>query len=110
MDNLFDVAIVFGGMYMLYSAIQLKVNKVFKQGVVLPAGMTDKAIKDKEGFIKYTYPRLLLEGIMLILIGIAGIAMDFAGMVNAHVVIYLIALVVLLVSTKLIENGKKKFY
>ncbi|MCR5100288.1 MAG: hypothetical protein K6B41_02890 [Butyrivibrio sp.] len=110
MDNLFDVAIVFGGMYMLYSAIQLKVNKLFKVGVVIPPSMNERSIKDKEGFISYTYPRLMGQGIGLIIIGIGGIAFDMMGLSDAHIILYLIALVVLLVGTRIIENGKKKFY
>ncbi|MBQ7679930.1 MAG: hypothetical protein IJT34_08790 [Butyrivibrio sp.] len=110
MDQIFDLAIAFFGIYMIYTAVQLKVNKVIRPGVVVPGSVNVRAIKDRDGLIAYTFPRMLIEGVVLIAIGFAGIVFGLMGQSVIHMVAYIATLIFLLVFNRIMEKGKKQYY
>ena len=109
-DNIFDLAIILGGVYIMYYAVQMKIADKIKVGVIIPPDVNVKAMKDREGFKTYSYPRHLAQGVLLIALGVVGIFLDLMGRSDLHVIIYIVALVVLLAGNYLIEKGKKKYY
>ena len=110
MDHIFDLAIAFCGAYMIYTAVQLKANGVIRPGIVVPRDINVKSIRDREGLIAYTFPRALLQGVLLVLVGFAGIVFNLMGQGLLHVVTYVAVLVILLVFTMITEKGKRKYY
>ncbi|MBD5494046.1 MAG: hypothetical protein HDR12_06640 [Lachnospiraceae bacterium] len=68
---------VVSGAYLMYAAIEMKYKGRFLKNVVLGNGMNENSIRDKEGFVKYLYIRLLLCGGVDVFIGIACLVCDF---------------------------------
>ena len=109
-SNVFDIAIVLGGVYMIYAAIQMKVNDIIKVGVIIPPSVNVHTLTDREAFKKYSYPRHLAEGAILVALGITGIGLDLYGLSVYHALIYAVVLVLWIVFYLSVERGKKKFY
>lgn len=65
------------GAYMMYAAIVMKYKGKFVKSVVLSNGLNENSIRDKEGFIKYLYGRLLACGIADVFMGMACLINDF---------------------------------
>lgn len=70
---------VISGVYMAYAAIIMKYKGKFISSVVFSNGVDENSIRDKEGFIRYLYIRLLLCGIVDVLMGIACLICDFVS-------------------------------
>ncbi|WP_029231137.1 hypothetical protein [Butyrivibrio sp. VCB2006] len=109
-NNIFDLAIIIGGVYIMYYAVQMKIADKIKVGVIVPADVNVQGMKDREGFKKYAYPRHVAQGLALTLLGVIGIFLDLIGRGDVHVIIYAIALVVLIIGNLIIDKGKRKFY
>ncbi|MCR5557565.1 MAG: hypothetical protein K6F75_08440 [Butyrivibrio sp.] len=109
-NNVFDIAIVIGGVAILFFAVQMKVNDFIKPGIIIPPDINDKRMKDREAFKNYAYPRHCVQGILLIILGVAGIFLDLIGRSDIHILTYLVALVVLLFGNFIMEKGKRRFY
>lgn len=109
-NNIFDLAIFLGGAYMIYCAINMKTNDVLKAGVIIPATMHPGSIKDKEGLKAYTYPRLLGQGIAMVIMAAIGIFCDLYGLNLVHLGLYLVVLVGYIITNRKFEQGKAKYY
>ena len=109
-NNVFDLAIIIGGAMLLFYSVQMKVNDIIKVGIMVPPMVNVNAIKDREGFKNYAYPRHMVQGIALVLLGMVGILLDLMGRADIHVIIYAVALAVLLIGNVVIDKGKQKFY
>ncbi|MCR4901994.1 MAG: hypothetical protein K6A23_03985 [Butyrivibrio sp.] len=109
-NNLFDLAIFLGGAYMIYCAINMKANNVLKAGVIIPVSIHPGSIKDKEGLKAYTYPRLLGQGIAMVIMSAIGIFCDLLGFGMAHLILYIVVLVGYVITNRKFEQGKSKFY
>lgn len=109
-NNVFDLVIIIGGSMILYYAVQMKANEVIKVGVLISPKVNIHTMKDKKGFINYSFPRHAIQGCALALLGMAGILTDLINRPDLHVIIYAVALAVLVVGNIVIEKGKKKFY
>lgn len=68
---------VISGAYMMYAAIVMKYKGKFIKSVVLSGGIDENSLRDKEGFVKYLYIRLLCCGLADVVIGIACLINDF---------------------------------
>lgn len=77
MYELIDFVCVFSGVYLAYSAITMKTKGVIIANVVLNKSIKESAIKDKQGFIDYIYPRLLIIGIVIVLSGIVNMTNNY---------------------------------
>lgn len=109
-SNVFDIAIVLGGIYMIYAAQMMKLNDIIKVGVILPPTVNVHTLTDREAFKKYAYPRHLAEGMILVLLGMVGIGLDLYGYGIYHAIIYAVVLVVWIVFYLSVERGKRRFY
>lgn len=78
--NIFDALITICGLYLAINGIMMKVNGTINPGVVLSKNVKVDNIKDKEGFIKYMWPKLLICGLLCAAAGIFN--MTFASMVG----------------------------
>ena len=65
--NLFDYLIILSGLYLVYTGINMKQTGEIKTGVDV------NRIKDKEGFIKYMYARVLIIGGLAVAVGAVGV-------------------------------------
>ena len=79
MNGIFDVLITAFGGYILYAWFMMKTRKEIKGGMFLPQGTDPKKCKDPDGYIAYIGPRFLLMGIICMLSGLLGLAIDYLG-------------------------------
>ena len=79
MYDIIDALCVASGVYLVYTAIVMKVQGKIISNVVLNKGRDESAIRDKEGFIRFLYGKLILVGILVMLAGAA-------NMINFHMI------------------------
>ena len=109
-SNIFDIVIIFGGVMLIYYSEQMRVNDLIKVGIMIPPSVNLRALKDREGFKKYAFPRHFFQGLVLVLLGLVGIGCDLYGRSDLHIIVYIVVLAFYLICNFLIEKGKKKFY
>ncbi len=109
-NNIFDLAIIFGGAMIIFYAEQMKANDIIKVGIMIPPSVNVRALKDREGFKKYAFPRHLIQGIVLVLLGMIGIFCDLYGRPDLHIIVYAAVLVFYIVANIIIEKGKRQYY
>jgi len=88
--NIFDLLIVLCGFYMAYNGVIMKVNGKINPGVVLSRNVDPNAIKDKEGFIKFMWWKLLVIGLICATAGIFNMAVSRMGDSSTLMVIQLV--------------------
>ncbi len=67
------------GAYMVYAAVLMKYKGKFISSVVFGNGVDENSIRDKEGFVKYLYGKLMLCGIVDVLMGVICLICDFVS-------------------------------
>ena len=67
---LFDLIIVFGGVYFLYAAFMLKFKNKVAASLMLPKEMEFKKCRDIENYKKYMCWRTFVAGVVLLLSGV----------------------------------------
>lgn len=77
MYSVIDILCIFSGGYLIYAGAVMKSQGKIVQNVVMGKGMTESAIRDKEGFINCLYWKLILVGSIIILAGAASIINDY---------------------------------
>lgn len=65
--NIFDLLIGASGVYLIYTAVEMKRTGEIKTGVLVSKEMDVNKMKDKEGFIRYMFGRVLLAGVLIVL-------------------------------------------
>ena len=76
---LIDIVIAAYGAYLIYAAFNLKKNGEIG-GAVWSKDLPMRKCKEKEGFMKFMFPRLLVSGILILVNGILGILDDKMGL------------------------------
>ncbi len=71
--NLFDYLIILSGLYLVYTAVNMKQSGEVKTGVIVSKDVDVNRIRDKEGFINYMYGRVLVIGVLAIAVGGLGV-------------------------------------
>lgn len=71
--NLFDYLIILSGLYLVYTAVNMKQSGEVKSGVIVSKDVDVNRIRDKEGFINYMYGRVLVIGVLAIAVGGLGV-------------------------------------
>lgn len=69
MDDMFNIIILLGGVYILYAAVMLKTKGVINQGVMASRNQRPENCRDLEGFKAYMFPRTLGMGAFTVLVG-----------------------------------------
>ena len=70
MSVFLDMIIIGGGVYMLYGALALRKGDIVAN-ILLPRNVSADRLKDKEGFIKAIFMKLLVLSIVTVLAGAA---------------------------------------
>lgn len=71
--NIFDLLIAASGIYLIYTAIMMKRTGEIKSGVIVSKEVDVNQIKDKEGFIRYMYGKVMVIGILAVAVGAGSI-------------------------------------
>lgn len=71
--SIFDLLIAGSGLYLIYTAIMMKKHGQIKAGVIVSKDVNVDKIRDKEGFIRYMYGKVLLIGVLATLVGIVSL-------------------------------------
>ncbi|MBQ6806506.1 MAG: hypothetical protein IJO97_03640 [Lachnospiraceae bacterium] len=74
MYDFIDILCILCGAYLVYTAVVLKTKGRIIGNVLLKKGTDEKDIKDKEGFVKFLFSKVLLAGIMVMVGGIINLA------------------------------------
>ncbi len=111
-SGMFDVLITAFGGYILYTWFQMKRTREVRGGMFLPQGIDPEKCLDKEGYINHIGPRLLLIGIVCLLSGLLGLAVDYMGILSetAYFVITLLVLAILIWYGISVRKAVEKFW
>lgn len=113
--SFFDILVIIAGLYMAYSAIMMKTRGVVNSGVVMSRNLDESQLKDKEGFIKYIWPKLFAVGITCAASGAFNIIFSyFASSSENYVIIEVIVnglfFILLIVYAVIISKAQKKYF
>ena len=108
--NIFDLLIAGSGIYLMYTAIMMKRKGELKTGVIISKDVDMNKIRDKEGFIRYMYGKVLILGLLAVVVGGIGIfntkwnGPEYLSLIGIGC--YLVVLVIFGVAS---SKAKKKF-
>ncbi len=108
--NIFDILIIASGFYMIYTAFVMKNSGKITSGVLISKDVDVDKMRDKDGFIKYMFNKVLVMGILTCFIGLGGILLT---KINAPSYVILIGIgcfiIVLILFTLASYKAKKMF-
>ena len=104
---LLDIIIAAYGAYLIYGAWNLR-NKGEIGGAIWSKDLPMRKCKDKEGFSKYMFPRLLISGILVLINGILGILDDRMPNLPLAVSLIPMAIILFVVIWYIVYAGKAK--
>ncbi len=108
--NILDWMITFGGIYLIYAALAMKLKGKIVKSIVANPEVDIEKIRDKEGFIQYMWVRVLILGIMSSAVGAVGIIYAQKG---ASLTTYMISffgyLIVLVWYCVIYVRGRKRY-
>ena len=109
MSVFLDMIIIGGGVYMLYGALALRKGEIVAN-ILLPRNVSADRLKDKEGFIKAIFMKLLVLSIVTVLAGAAILINDMVdGFVWINVVAYVAFFAAIVVYGVAIKKAHKEF-
>ncbi len=76
MYSFIDFLCIIGGGYLVYAGVVMKTQGKIVNNVVMNKGADESALRDKEGFIRYLYGKLIAIGAVVILAGVANVVND----------------------------------
>ena len=79
MNETIDILCMLCGVYLLYTGIVMKAQGRIIANVVFMKNMNENSLRDKEGFIRYLYGKLVIIGLVIILTALASIVGDYMG-------------------------------
>ncbi len=111
MYNVMDFICIFCGAYLMYVGIVMKTQGKINANVVLSKGISENSIRDKEGFIRYLYGKLVLIGGVIVLTGIVSLVSDLQGGDDGMVsmVTFIIFIAAMVVYGIVVSKALKKF-
>ena len=68
--NIFDLLIAGSGLYLIYTAVIMKTRGEITKGVVISKDVNVERMRDKEGFIRYMYGKMILFGVLTVAVGV----------------------------------------
>ncbi len=92
MFSLVDMLVVGCGLYVIYLCMEMKTKGKIRETMLLPRGLKVKNCKDVAEYIRRTWLKQLILGLLALGCGVAGLLQDLAGIVNS--VVYLLCLLV----------------
>ena len=111
MFDLMDFICIVSGVYLMYVGIVMKTQGKINANVVLSKGITENAIRDREGFIRYLYGKLVLIGAVIVVSDIVNLVIRYQGgdyntLSRIAFVIYIAAMVIYVV---VVSKALKKY-
>jgi len=114
MDNMFvlmDVLIAGYGFYMIYAYVLMKTKGEVKENMLLSAEVKMEKCKDKEAYILYIAPKLLLFGIGVAICGCLGMLNNYMGFLgNIYGVVPIISLALIIWFVVTVKKSVKLFW
>lgn len=112
--NVFDFLIIFCGLYMAYTGVLMKTKGKINTGVVLSRNVDPDTIKDKEGFIKYMWSKLLALGLLCASSGIFNVTISTTieqteKVVMVQLIMNAFFFVLLIIYTAVVMKAQKRF-
>lgn len=108
--NIFDLLITLSGAYLVYAAIIMKKDGKIVSSILPGKDVDANKLRDKEGFIKYMFGKLLLLGVLTLAAGIIGMVnTQFGGPVYISIIGVVIVLAVLIVFSISLTKARKRF-
>lgn len=74
---LLDILVLGAGAYILYAYFLMTKKGEIKENILMPKEVTMSQCKDKEGYVKYVAPKLLMFGIGAVICGVLGFINDY---------------------------------
>lgn len=113
--SIFDLLVTVCGLYMAYSAVMMKTKGRVNSGVVMSRNLDESQLKDKEGFIKYIWPKLFAVGLLCAASGIFNIvfsylASDSENFVIIEVVVNGLFFILLIAYAIVVSQAQKKYF
>lgn len=110
--NIFDLVIVACGIYMIISGIKMKMDGKINTGLVMAKSMRPDQIRDKEGFIKFMWNKLLICGIICTISGIVNFVLSLSESqvaIMADIIFNALFFVMLIVYGFIVAKAQKKY-
>ena len=91
-----DINVVFGviglgcGIYVFYACFQLKVKGLVNTSILLPKSIDPDKCRDKVGYIKEVFPKMLLFGTVITAYGVIELVNTYVVEVGALLAVFMI--------------------
>ena len=112
-----DINVVFGviglacGIYVFYACLQLKVKGLINTSILLPKSIYPDKCRDKVGYIKEVFPKMLLFGTVITAYGVIELVNTYVVEVGALLAVFMILpFVVLIWFGVTISRLNKKYF
>lgn len=103
-----DLLIIACGVYVIYWAMQMVQTKKIPE-MLVGKGFPISRAKDKEGFIKATFPLTLVLGIILFIVGVLGALNVFAAYPLVDTMMSIILIIVIILYGVFLLKAQQKY-
>jgi len=108
--NIFDMLVLFCGIYMAINGILMKTQNKINASLVLGKNVKEAELRDKEGFIAYMWWKVLAIGIVCALAGATNLILSkIDGMAIITTILDIVFFAILVVYGIIISKAQKKF-
>lgn len=106
-----DILVAGCGAYVLYAFYLMKFKGEVKENLLLSQDIKWAKCKDKDGYIAYIAPKLLIMGICTLISGLLGLLNDYTNLFGmGYLIITSIFLAVVIWFAVVIKKAVKKFW
>lgn len=106
-NSWFDVLIVLCGVYVIFTTVKMKNGGEINASVILGKNITEGMIRDRDGFVKYMYPRAMALGIITVVFGIIDFFFGTSKIVGFSIIVAF--LIILAIYCHQISIARKRF-
>lgn len=104
-----DILIVFCGIYLIYTSVQMKRTGEISSAIV-GKGYDPKKAKDPKGYIDYMYPKTIIMGVAVILSGGLNYLNDrYWEIPNFNLIVCAVFLLLIILFSKITIDAQKKY-
>lgn len=100
MDSMYllmDVLVLGAGLYILYAYFLMMKKGEIKENILMSKEINMSQCKDKEGYIKYVAPKLLIFGIGAVICGLLGFINDYTQALGGWYMVVTVLFLVLII-------------
>ena len=113
MDNMFilmDVLVIGCGVYVLYAFYLMKAKGEVKESLLLSNGAKMTKCKDKDAYMGYISPRLLIFGIATVICGALGVWNDYTSIFGMGYLVVMVIFLAMVVWFAVVIKKSLKMY